>query len=346
VQPLRVGVIGAGANARSKHIPLLQRIPEVSVVAVCNRTQESGLRVAQEFGIGDVMTDWRALVERADLDAVVIGTWPYMHAVMTIAGLAAGKHVLCEARMAMNAAEARAMLEASRLSDRVAQVVPSPSMFRAHHVLLEIVREGRLGDVREIGLRSRSGPYADPDTPAHWRQRRDRSGLNVLDLGIQYEMLARYFGHVRAVSAQSAVWTSERPDAETGQRRPVDVPDTVHVVAEMESGALATYALSGSARFVRPPEVEVFGSEGTLVMDLSSQRIYFGGAGDDDLAEVPIPRDREGGWRVEEDFVDSIRRGTPVTLTAFEEGVRYMEFTEGVQMSALTGRRVFLPHPT
>lgn len=340
MKPLRIGVIGAGANARSKHIPLLQRIPDVSVVAVCNRSRESGERVAQEFGIPDVMTDWRALVCRDDLDAVVIGTWPYTHAVMTIAALKAGKHVLCEARMASNAAEARAMFEASRETDRVAQIVPSPRLFRSHVVLKEIVESDLLGEIREIHLQSRGDQFSDPTTPIHWRQRRDLSGLNVLTIGIDYEMLARYFGYARSVFAQTRIWTCERPDPETGSSRVVDVPDTAHVLAEMESGALAAFTWSGIAIGAESPRLDVYGSQGTLFVDLSSERLYVARRGESSIREVPVPPERQGGWRVEQDFVDSIRLGTPVKLTSFGEGVRYMEFTESVHRSALLRRPV------
>jgi predicted dehydrogenase len=340
VKTLRVGIIGAGANSRAKHIPLLQRIADVEIVAVCNRSRESGERVARQFGVPDVMTDWRALVERDDLDAVVIGTWPYTHAVMTIAALAAGKHVLCEARMAANAAEARAMLDASRRTDRVAQIVPSPRLFRSHAVLRELVDSGFLGDIREIVLRDASSQYVDATAPAHWRQRRDFSGLNVLSLGIDYEMLSRYFGYAEAVSAQMRVWTRQRPDPASGTTQAVDVPETVHVTAEMASGALALLTWSGVAVASEPPRLEVYGSDGTLVVDLSSECLFVANAGESALREVPVPEARQGGWRVEQDFVNSIRLGTPVTLTSFVDGVRYMEFTEAVHRSALLARHV------
>jgi len=339
---LRVGVIGAGANSRSKHIPLLQRIEGVEVVAVCNRSRESGERVAREWGIPDVMTDWRALVARKDLDAVVIGTWPYMHAEMTLAALEAGKHVLCEARMAMNAAEARAMLEASRRTDRVAQIVPSPRLFRSHAVLKELVDSGFLGCVREIVLRSVADSSVDPTAPIHWRQRRDLSGLNTMTLGIDYEMLMRYFGCATSVSAQVRVWTPERYDPETGALRAVDVPETVHALAQMESGALAVFIWSNVTIAAEPPRLDVVGSKGRLVVDIAAERLFVAERGESDLHEVAVPPERQGGWRVEQDFVDSIRLGTPVTLTSFADGVRYMEFTEAVHASAMLKRPVFL----
>lgn len=96
---IRVGFVGAGANTRLHHIPKLRAHPGVELVAVANRTQESGERVAREFGIPRVYDDWRALVRVDDLDAICIGTWPYAHCAITLAALEHGKHVLCEARM-------------------------------------------------------------------------------------------------------------------------------------------------------------------------------------------------------------------------------------------------------
>ncbi|HXG25044.1 MAG TPA: Gfo/Idh/MocA family oxidoreductase, partial [Chthonomonadales bacterium] len=97
---LRIGIIGAGGIVKTRHLPGLTKLPDVRILAVCNRTKESGEAVALAWNIPEVMTDWRALIARDDLDAVLIGTWPYMHAEMSIAALQAGKHVFCQARMA------------------------------------------------------------------------------------------------------------------------------------------------------------------------------------------------------------------------------------------------------
>ena len=86
----------------------------MEIVSVANRSRQSSERVAAEFGIPRVYDSWQELVRADDIDAVVIGTWPYLHCQITVAALESGKHVLCEARMAMNAAEAKTMLAASR----------------------------------------------------------------------------------------------------------------------------------------------------------------------------------------------------------------------------------------
>src|SRR5580700_8183169 len=110
---LRIGLIGAGGNMRARHVPGFRAVPDVDLVAVCNRRPESTAAAAREFGIGRTHEHWEDLVSAPDLDAVVIGTWPYLHCPITLAALAAGKHVLTEARMAMNASEAHQMHAAS-----------------------------------------------------------------------------------------------------------------------------------------------------------------------------------------------------------------------------------------
>src|SRR5258706_166734 len=124
---LRIGLVGAGANTRSRHIPGLLAVPGVALAAVCNRRPESTAAVAKEFGIPRTFERWQDLVVSPAIDAVVMGTWPYLHCPISRAPLDAGKHVLPEARLALNAEEAHRMLAASRAHPNlVCQVVPSP----------------------------------------------------------------------------------------------------------------------------------------------------------------------------------------------------------------------------
>src|SRR5436305_252545 len=113
VRPIRIGLIGAGANTRSRHIPGLRAIPGVELTAVCNRRPESTAAASKEFGIPKTFEKWQDLVADPDVDAIMVGTWPYLHCPIVLACIEAGKHVLTEARMSMNAAEARVMLDAA-----------------------------------------------------------------------------------------------------------------------------------------------------------------------------------------------------------------------------------------
>src|SRR5689334_16689413 len=143
---LRIGIVGAGRVTRDRHLPGFRALPDVRVVGVCNQRRESSARVAREFDIPRIYENWGNLVDDPEIDAVVIGTWPYLHCPITLAALDAGKHVLTEARLSRNAAEAHRMLAAARRHpELVAQVVPSPFGLKGDDVMHGLLRAGCLG---------------------------------------------------------------------------------------------------------------------------------------------------------------------------------------------------------
>ena len=124
---IRIGLIGAGGIFRSRHFPGLAKIDEAEVVAICNRSEESGRKIAGEFGLSpDIMTNPQALIAREDIDGVMIGTWPYKHCPFVLASLDGGKHTFVQARMAMNLREAKAMYAKAQETGLVTQICPSP----------------------------------------------------------------------------------------------------------------------------------------------------------------------------------------------------------------------------
>jgi predicted dehydrogenase len=348
---LRVGLIGAGANTRLRHIPGLRAIPDIEIVAVCNRRPASTAAIAREYGIPGVHEHWQNLVDDPAIDAVVIGTWPYLHCPITLAALEAGKHVLTEARLSMNAAEAHRMLAASRRRpELVAQVVPSPFGLKGHDVVRELLGSGFLGELREVQVQSFSGALADPATALSWRQDAALSGFNMLTLGIVHETVMRWTPPPVQVLAQVHAFIPSRIDPESGVRRPVGTPDSVQVLAVLENGARAVYHFSGVTPVGQGMSITLYGSEGTLHYDLTTDRIRGAGrrpgrspSSTSRLEQIIIPAEKAREWRVEADFVDAIREGKPITLTDFATGVSYMEFTEAVARSAKHGEAVRLP---
>jgi len=227
----------------------LQAIEGVEIVSVCNRSRESSERVAREFGIPRVYERWRELVQAADSDAIVIGTWPYMHAPITLAALNAEKHVMCEARMALDASEAHAMLEAARAKPHlVAQIVPSPFTLRVDQTVQRLIAEGYLGDILAIEVRERRG-FLDLSAPLHWRQDFDLSGFNVMGLGIWYEAIMRWVGEATRVMAMGKTFIKLRHDLREGAMRPVRIPEHLDVIADMACGAQAHFGLSNVSGF-------------------------------------------------------------------------------------------------
>lgn len=348
-ETIRVGFIGAGANTALQHIPGLRAQDGVDLVGVANRTLESSKIAADKFEIGDPYPTWLDLLEDPDIDAVCIGTWPYMHSTITLAALDNGKHVLCEARMAMNGSEARDMLAASIANpDLVTQVVPPPHLMACEQFLIDLITDGYIGDVVNVNIRVTDGSaYPDSDTDAHWRHLRELSGNNVMTTGIWYENLMRLVGPASSVSANAQIVVPHRRGWD-GNRTAMTIPDQLDVIYSLAGGGSVNMSVTTvSGTFVPPTEIWIFGTEGTLRIvtnGLSVDPVIFGTRkGDDTMAEIDVPGEKRGGWRVEEEFINAIRGIEPVTRSNFTDSLKYMEFTDAIQESWQTGMRVYLP---
>lgn len=338
--PIRVGIVGAGTNTKTMHIPGLKKIAGVEIVSVANRSRESSEKAAREFGIAKVYDHWTELVAAPDTDAIVIGTWPYLHCPVTLAALDANKHVLCEARMAMDAREAHRMRDAARRKPHlVTQVVPAPMSLGVDATVKRLLAEGAIGRILAVELRA-GGAFLNPDAPLHWRHDTDLSGVNTLSLGIWYEIVLRWIGEATRVTAMGKVFTTLRKD-EGGQLRAVRVPEHIDVIADMACGAQAHIQISCVTGLAGETELMLFGSEGTL--RFAGDRLLGAKRGDASLHEIQIPSHERGGWRVEEEFINSIRGREKVKRTTFDDGVKYMEFTEAAVRSMATGASVTMP---
>lgn len=332
---IQIGIVGAGANTTARHIPLLQAIGGVEIVGVANRSEASSAAVAKRFGIRKTYGHWEQAVADPDTNAIVIGTWPYLHCPVTLAALAAGKHVLTEARMAMNAEEAKRMLEASLAKpELVSQVVPSPITLFADATIQRLIAGGFLGQLLAVESRIRGG-FLDRESPMHWRQNAELSGNNILAMGIYYEAIVRWVSRATNVLAWAKTFAKQRPD-ESGEPQPVGVPEHLDVVADLECGAQLHMQQSAVTALLQDDAIYLFGSEGTL--RLTSDRLFGGRKGDEQLTEIPIAAEERSEWQVEEDFVAAIRGEREVTHTTFADGVHYMEFTDAVARSIRSGR--------
>lgn len=342
VAPVRVGFVGLGGIARSRHLPGLRAIPGVCVTAVANSTRESGERAAREFGIPAVCDTWEDLVQRTDVDAVFIGTWPHLHCPVTLAALDMGKHVFCQARMARDYAEAQMMYDAARRSDRVTGLCPVPIGLSIDKTVARLQREGYLGAVRLVRVQSLGAAFAAPETPMTWRKDERLSGLNMHTLGMYAEVIHRWFGWTRSVEACTQIFTPERVTP-GGEPRTVVVPDQVLFSAEMEVGFPVQYAISAAVHH-GTDRIEVYGERATLVYEVNADRLY-GARPGGSLEAVAIHEDDRydvTNWRVERDVIDAIRLGTPYRPD-FEDGLRYMGVVQAVYTSAAQQRRVEVP---
>jgi predicted dehydrogenase len=241
--------------------------------------------------------------------------------------------------MAMDAAEARAMLAAAAARpDRVAMVVPAPFGF-ADATIRRLLAAGAIGELRTVRV-SWSGGIA-PTGRDQWRRERGHSGNNVMTLGILYESVARWLGHATEVSAtlRTCATTQAGPD---GTAIAADVPDVAAVIAGFPGGVVATFAIAGYGRPDPVNGVTLTGTTGVLRVDLAGSRLEVAPAGAAPFEEVAIPDAERWTWRVEADFIGAVRDGAPVRLNDFATGVRYMAFTDAVHGAHAAGRRVDL----
>lgn len=339
---IRVGIIGAGGIVSSTHVPGLRRMPGVEIVAVANRSLESSQRAAEELDIPRAYADWEQLIAADGIDAVLIGTWPYTHKTMTLAALETGRHVLCQARMANDAAEARDMLVASRRHpDLVCMLVPSSSGYSIDRAMLSLIGGDLLGEILSVDVHRLQRGFANFGGELDWRHNPEFSGVNVLNVGAIYELMMRWLGPGNRVMAKTRVQIPTRRN-EHGVQVSATIPDHVEVLYELVNGAPVHMSFSETTGLSRGNDTWIFGSEGTIHVD-NANRIFVGRRGDPELVEYPNPPEGQYRHRVEEEFINAIRGVEPVSMNTFEIGVRYMEWTEAVHRSAEQGVATELP---
>jgi predicted dehydrogenase len=140
---VRAGVVGCGFQGRL-HVESLQAIDDVEVVAICDTDPGRLDEIGDRFGVRERHDDYRALLD-LDLDLLTICTMPNTHCEITLAAFDAGLHVLCEKPFAMNAAEALAMVEASRAANRLLAVGFNMRFAGSAREVRAFIERGELG---------------------------------------------------------------------------------------------------------------------------------------------------------------------------------------------------------
>jgi predicted dehydrogenase len=331
MNPIKIGIIGAGQNTCKMHIPKLLALQGVEIKAVANRSLDSARKVAEQFNISHISADWREIATSKDIDAIVIGTWPYLHCEATCLALHSGKHVLCEARMSMNAVEAEKMLKVARENPHcIAQLVPSPFTLRIDETVKTYIQQGKLGKPLYFNFEYQAGVIPPAKAPAHWRRNKKYSGNNIMVLGIAYETILRWFDPAEWVSATASIFNSPALNPESGKPEPIEIPDYLNVQMKLKNGVMGSFLISESGLYARPPILEIFGDQGTLQYHFSMDgELIYGNNGKKQAVALQNPI----GWRVEEEFINAIRGKEKVRLTTFETGVEYMKFTDAVNQS-------------
>jgi predicted dehydrogenase len=269
----RLAVIGVGDVAQRHYLPEFARLSEkAELVVACGLSEGQARAVADRYGIGRWTTSYGEAVAAADVDAVLNLTPFSVHGEVTLAALAAGKHVYSEKPVAGDSAElSRIHAEAERRA-LVVVAAPSVMLFPQVRRAQEILASGRLGAVHSIrayafgGVPPWEGYGSDP-TPYFVA-----GGGPLVDMAVYpLHVLTGLLGPVERVAAFSgrtreAFEVVEGPVA--GRRVPVEVDDNWHLLLELEGGRLASVQANNCVSVAGGPELELQGEVGTLGVSL------------------------------------------------------------------------------
>ena len=293
---LRVGMVGYAfmGAAHSQAWRTVNRVFDlplrVRMAAVCGRDEANVAAAADRLGWDAYTTDWRELVVRDDIDVIDVCTPGDSHAEITLAALAAGKHVMCEKPLANTVDEARAMVRAAQAAGvRVLcgfnyRRVPAAALMR------QLVAAGRVGAIRHVRAVYLQDWIVDPQFPLVWRLQAERAGSGALgDIGAHIIDLTQYVTgqQITGVSALTETFIRERPiplsssglaassvdgSGPNGDNQAlgrVTVDDAALFTARLDGAAVATYEATRFATVRKNAlRIEVNGSLGSLAFDL------------------------------------------------------------------------------
>jgi len=344
MDPVKVGIIGAGMIAHGSHAEAFQKLPGVEVVAVADVDGARAREFAVKFRIPQVFTEYEAMLARADLDAVSVALPVFLHAPATIAALQAGKHVLCEKPMARTSAEAQAMVDAARASGKKLAVYWRNRFGAQAMKARQLVESGELGRVyyvRTIGLRWRGRPSFDARMTrfGKWFGSKEQAGGGpLMDIGgYALDLVMGILGFPKVRSASGV--TFREIDRERADREGYDVEDLAVGLIRLENGACIAVESSFAANIDEPDGTWLFGSRAGLQLDHGRpMTLYRDRDGQRETVEV----DTSGvtGTSATAEFIRAIREDRPIAISSGDEALIVTKIQETLYRSAAAGHEV------
>ncbi|MEM1690687.1 MAG: Gfo/Idh/MocA family oxidoreductase [Thermofilaceae archaeon] len=338
---MRVGVIGCGSIGKV-HIKNLKAVG-AEVVAACDIDEEELKYVKANFGVGNLYRDYRDLIARSDIDAVVVATPNYLHHRMTIDALREGKHVLCEKPPALTAREVKEMYDEARRRGR-ALLIGLTLRFRADsRALRKYVEEVGIGEAyyAHASLLRRSG------IPGYgsWFTRKAEAGSGPLyDIGVHALDITMWLMNkfrVREVYASTYAKFGPRGRGLGTWGKPVpggpfDVEDLASAMFKMEDGATIFLEVSWAAHIAGDSfRVLVLGERGGL--EFPGAKVY---------SEEGVLVDKQLRYQEEDPYVVEMRHFVEVAekevepITKPDEMVGLQAALEAALKSAAEGKVV------
>lgn len=281
MKELRIGMIGYGfmgkahsnAYAQANHFFPCEYKPVLK--ALCARNAEKASSFAKNWGYESIETDWRKLLERKDIDAVDICTPNNIHKEIAIAAAKAGKMILCEKPLAMNAEEGEEMCQAVEKAGVANMVWYNYRRIPAVTLAKQIIDSGKLGRIFHYRANFLQDWTINADVPqggaATWRLDVDAAGS-----GVTGDLLAHCIdtaiwlnGSITDLSAMTETFVKERVHAETGKKQPVGIDDACSFFCHFKNGSLGLFE---STRYARGHKalytLEINGEHASMAWDL------------------------------------------------------------------------------
>jgi predicted dehydrogenase len=330
---LRVGIVGLRMG--EDMLDALAQHPRTEVRALCDPLAERVRPLAEKYGVPGVYADYGTMLASEELDGVCISTPNHLHVPMVRGALARGLHVMCEKPLALEAADARSLLEAARAARVTHGVNFSNRSNPAVKYVKEQLEQGVCGRICEVHLTYLQDGLADPGAGYSWRNSRAASGSGALgDIGSHLLDLSRLFiGEVASISALLGIVTPERvrPDGTIGV---VDADDLAYLHLRYATGAFGLLRVSrvaqGNGDLRR---VELFGDRAALVLEIDDEinrvlRADAHAAWGGGFREVFAHDPRLSTWGINTlEWADAAIEGRE-TSPNFEDGLRSQEILD------------------
>lgn len=246
MERIKTAVIGLGFIGVA-HIDALKRVPGVDVVAVVDAA--GAAEKAESLDVPQAFADYREMIEVCHPDCIHICTPNRLHKEIAIYALEHGIHVICEKPMALDAKEARQMVEAARKSGKVNAVNFHNRFYPVNYQLRTMIANGELGEIQNI-----HGAYLQDcflnDTDFNWRMLSQNSGKTrvIADIGSHWIDLAEYLLGQRVTEVfaeiQQIYPTRKRKTAEGYEETAIDTEDSAFLLFRFDNGAVGNLTVS------------------------------------------------------------------------------------------------------
>ena len=352
-RPIGIAIIGVGGIARKSHLPAYKKLEadgRARIVAVCDANADTAKAAASEFSVPHVFTDYAPMLALDEVDAVDVCTPNYLHKQPVLDAFAAGKHVLCEKPLAINAVEGAEMVAAGHRAGKQLQVGLNVRFDAAPQAVKRFIDDGKIGEIyyaRAHALRRRGAPGWGVFT-----QKDKQGGGPLIDIGVHMLDLTLWLmGHPEPVAVTGATYTKfgtrEGVLGLLGQWDPKNftVEDFAAGFIRFQNGATLTLESSFLANLERNEmNTHLFGTEGGVFLnpfDGNSTRLYREESGtltDSTPVFLPTVNSHEAEIRA---FVQALLDDTPV-LVPGEQGLMVTRLLDALYESSETGREVRL----